>query len=175
MDVEGSERTSQAPDHAAPGSLVDRGRRLFEFLAEAQLMKAGRSRTTDTYDSVSWLGHLPDHAAVRSAHRTVDTGTEDPILLVDRVPPRPGPPVPDQLVPWLDGSAEDPGREPHLREKIANPSPSLKDGSDAWLSSASEIDVLDVYRAWLELWTRWADQELADRPARDLYKHLFAT
>ncbi len=138
-------------------------------------MKAGRPRTTDTYDSVSWLGHLPDHAAVRSTHRTVDAGVEDPILLVDRVPPRPGPPVPDQLVPWLDGSTEDPDGEPHLREEIADPNPPLEDGSEVWLLQVDQADVRDTYETWLALWTRWAEQELADRPVRELYKQLFAT
>jgi hypothetical protein len=68
-----------ADDMAVPGpraTVVDRAVRLFRFLARSQQLKSNPPRTTDSYDSVLWFDQLPDHQAIRSAHRAgeVDPG-----------------------------------------------------------------------------------------------------
>ena len=53
-------------------TLIDRGRRLFEFLAAAQRLRVAPIRTTESYErdgAVFWLGELPEHCDVTTSLR----------------------------------------------------------------------------------------------------------
>ena len=162
------------PGTAAPGSLADRGRRLFEFLAGAQQLKSKPPRTTAAYDDVLWMGDLPDHPAIRSAHRTPEPEDGQPLLVIERLPAPAAPDVPRSLQRWLTAPADDPGREPRLQQDIANPNAQAEDGSDARLYLADHPDISTAYQQWLAAWSSWAERELLDRPVRDLYAALFS-
>ena len=64
---------------------VDRAVRLFQFLARSQQLKSKPARTTDSYESVLWFGRLPEHPAVRSAHRDTVFEAGGSLLSVERV------------------------------------------------------------------------------------------
>ncbi|GGU67319.1 hypothetical protein GCM10010178_68920 [Lentzea flava] len=91
---------------AAPGpqgTAVDQAVRLFQFLARSQQLKSNPPRTTDSHEPVLWFGDLPEHAAIRSAHRENAPTIGDCMLTVDRIA-RQDPPEPaSELRPWLDG------------------------------------------------------------------------
>ena len=177
----GASRTTSAvggapPERAvAPGSPADRGRRLFEFLAAAQRLKATRVRTTSSYDQVLWMGDLPDHPAVSSAHRSavIDAGT--PLLVVRRLPAVPAPEVPEPLRPWLDGPADEPGTEPALLDAIPDPDADQHPEDQLLLHRSAVPEVTIAHTRWRAEWVAWSGQELQDRSVRDLYKSLFAT
>ncbi len=174
--------SGDSPTTGLAGPSVDlagRGRRLFEFLARAQMLKTSTPRTIDAYvrdGSVLWMGELPDHAAVTSAHRTAEPEAEQPLLTVDRMPaPVPAPLILPSLALWLDDQGEDENREPQLQESIPNPGMVSDDGSDAHLTIEDHPDVRDAFRLWQPQWAAWAEKERADRAVRDLYAGLFAT
>ncbi len=108
---------------------------LFTFLGGAQLLLAKPVRTIDQYEKVMWLGALPSHPAIDSAHRTAAPEAEAAILTVQRVP-RIDPPAPsEELSKWLDVGTGDSTREPKLREAIYLEQPraagsSAKDDAD---------------------------------------------
>ncbi|EWM17036.1 DNA helicase [Kutzneria sp. 744] len=146
------------------GTATDRAVRLFEFLARSQHLKSNPPRTTDRYESVLWFGKLPDHAAVRTAHRDEEPG--ETLLDVERVahhdPPEPAP----ELEPWLDGDWHDPDRPPALRESI---------GEDEQRTELDDLpEIRDTHEKWATDWSEWAEREHTDQPARDLYNDLFS-
>ncbi|GLY53039.1 hypothetical protein Lesp01_66950 [Lentzea sp. NBRC 102530] len=157
-----------AKDGAARDSqdtAVDRAVRLFQFLARSQQLKSNPPRTTESYDSVLWLGKLPEHSAVQSAHTENSPEPGAALLTVERVqhqePPEPG----AELRPWLDGNWDDPGAPPALRESVG-------DGEQrVVLTDVPEIR--DAHDEWQSLWTTWAEREAVDQPARDVYNELF--
>lgn len=160
--------------------LVDRAIRLFQFLMRAQEVRDESARTVDTYrrdGAVLWFGDLPHHPAVRSALDEGEPEPGAPFLTVDRVP-RLTPPAPDdRLAEWLDVACDDPDTEPRLRDSINRPTDEVGDdglpiGRAEHLDERQEIS--ESFRKWLRDWQAWADQELRDRPIRDLYGELFA-
>ena len=164
--------------------LIERAKNLFEFLARAQQLKTTPPRTTESYvrdGAVIWLANLPQHPAVTSSHRGGDPEEEAPLFTVDRVP-RVAHPEPDgQLRPWLSGPVDDPTAAPTLRESVpASRVPDLRDQAQA--GDADDLVRLEdlpgvqaAFEGWLQVWRAWADQELADRPVRELYGELFST
>ena len=111
-----------------------------------------------------WFGKLPDHAAVRAAHRDEEPG--ETLLDVERVahqdPPEPAP----ELEPWLDGDWHDPNRPPALRESI---------GEDEQRTELDDLpEIRHAHEKWATDWSEWAGREHTDQPARDLYNDLFS-
>ena len=162
----------------ADADLADRGRRLFEFLARAQMLKTTPPRTTDAYlreGSVLWMGSLPVHAGLSSAHRTAEPELEQPLLTIHRIPALTAPPVPPSLRPWLHGPAENADAEPLLRDRIPHPDAGSPDEADAEWALEDHPDVQELYELWQPKWAAWAEKERTDRPVRGLYTELFST
>lgn len=172
--------------------LVERAVRLFEFLGRAQQLKTKPPRTLDAYQrdgSVLWLGDLPHHEAITTSARGGDPEPDDLLLTIDRVA-RLGPPdAPDLLTGWLDGPQDDPDEPPQLRDSINvgdDRQPVVigddeEEGPESNPSTSVQVlveerpDVVESYTGWLARWQVWADQELRDRPTRELYGDLFST
>jgi len=161
------------------GLLLDRARRLFEFLARAQQLRTDPPRTIDAYrreGQVLWFADLPEHPAVAPAQRGGDPEPLDDVLRVDRVP-RLDPPEPGaDLHPWLDGPIHDPERVPALRE---HRSVQDADGGTETLALVDQPEVQPevaaAFPAWLARWRAWAQDDREARPARALYEQLFST
>src|SRR4051812_36749908 len=67
METGAASTASGGPQINPVFDLADRGRRLFEFLPHAQMLKTSPPRTTEAYlrdGSVLWMSDLPEHAAV---------------------------------------------------------------------------------------------------------------
>ncbi|MFI0467727.1 AAA domain-containing protein [Saccharopolyspora sp. 5N102] len=151
---------------------IDRASRLFQFLARAQQLKSCPVLTVEAQaeaEHLIWLDSLPDHPAVRSAHRSKSPAADEPFLTVDRIAkidaPAPGP----ELDRWLDGPPEDPDRLPGLLDEIpAEPS------SCGQINLADRPETRDQYREWSRVWQAWAESERRDRPVRELYARVFA-
>src|SRR5690242_19214911 len=99
--------TNTEPGVATADHLLDRARRLFEFLRQAQQLKSPQVASVEAYrrtGEVIWFGHLPLHPAVRGAFSSVEATDEDPLLLpVDRVGRREPPTAQPVLEAWLIG------------------------------------------------------------------------
>ncbi|UOZ04800.1 AAA domain-containing protein [Amycolatopsis sp. WQ 127309] len=166
-------------------SLVDRARRLFEFLRGAQQLKASPVRSVDVYQregDVVWVADVPVHPAVRTFRRDA-AGVDTPMLSVERVlvvePPEPE----AELGRWLTEPLDDPEQPPSLRTRIVEVKPEAEDDRDADRDSVEEPAYLELeafpevrkrFSAWLPGWHRWAGQERVDRPARNLYARLYS-
>lgn len=166
--------TDAAAPAPADGSLADRGRRLFEFLARAQLMRNSPARSTASYDQVLWMRDLPSHPQLQAVHHQLAPEPGTPLLTIDRIPALAVPEVPAVLRAWLEGPTDVPDSEPVLRESIPNPKPQAEDGSDAHLRLNDQAQVVRAYTGWLQSWRAWAQQEQVDRPIRELYQVLFS-
>jgi very-short-patch-repair endonuclease len=152
--------------------LVDRGRRLFQFLAAAQRLRVEPVRTTETYErdgAVFWLGEIPEHPGITATREQAPT-PDAPVVIVGRVPSQDPPPPGEVLEPWLDQPSADPERPPELRVTRTVAAPG--ETSTALLEDHPEA--AEAYRRWRSTWDAWADRERADRPVRALYKELFA-
>ncbi|MGO4598509.1 AAA domain-containing protein [Terrabacter sp. 2RAF25] len=131
-------------------------------------------RVTKDYKTVLWMADLPEHPALSAAHRLSEPEEGQPLLVIDRIPAPDAPAVPEELVPWMQGPAGNPEAEPLLRESIPNAGAKEDDGSDARLQLADDPNLVETHDQWRARWRAWAEQELADRPARELYTALFA-
>ncbi len=136
------------------------------------------ARSTRTAATEPYSGSAICRTTPRSAARwTGRAGPGAPFLTVDRVP-RLTPPAPDdRLAQWLDVACDDPDTEPRLRDSINRPTDEVGDdglpiGRAEHLDERQEIS--ESFRKWLRDWQAWADEELRDRPIRDLYGELFA-
>ncbi len=162
-------------------TLLAKAVNLFEFLSRCQQVKAAPARTTDVYKrdgSVSWFHSLPTHTAIRSAHTGGELTPDAPLLIVDRVPHLSAPEPSDSLRAFLSGALDQPDAEPGLRDEIPRHAlPSSVSGID---TNVEQVTVDDLpwlwseYDDWIEEWRSWAERELIDRPARDLYTSLFS-
>lgn len=169
--------------------LVERARNLFEFLRRVQELKTTSPCMLDTYQrdgAVLWLADTPEHHAVTAAHRGGDPAPDDPLLTVDRLA-RPNPPTPEgELARWLTEPPDDPERPPELCEAISVTDAESENSTaeDQYLVEDESVsgtctleenpDIRERYRIWLAEWQVWAEQELRDRPVRELYGELFA-
>jgi very-short-patch-repair endonuclease len=158
---------------------LDRARNLFEFLREAQRLRAKPVRSVQDYQRVIWLADLPDHDAVVSAHRLTERLSDELIFWVDRVP-REEPPAPsDALAPWLSGSIHDPDQPPELRaevpaEKVPHLKPRPSDyGPEPVVRQEEHPAVAREFQVWLDRWTVWAEVERERRVIREIYGSLF--
>jgi very-short-patch-repair endonuclease len=152
---------------------------LFTFLGSAQQLLAKPARTTDQYEKVMWLGSLPSHPAIDSAHRTAALDADSPILAVQRVPRIDPPAPPAELQKWLLGDVDDPSGEPSLREAIYVEQPRPEGSSDEDDVSVHRLGLADApgiaesFDGWVADWRLWAEREKYDSAVRDIYKELF--
>lgn len=169
-----------------PG-LVRKAVNLFTFLGRAQQLLVKPVRTVDKFEKAVWLGDLPEHPAVRSAHRAANPDADSPLLAMDRVPKLDPPPVPDHLTVWVQGPTDDVDREPSLREAIYMEDPvTVALGGEGGTPEEDQVterrrlelsevpDVGDAFGDWLTDWRLWADRERRDAAVRNIYKELFA-
>ncbi len=166
-------------EEAADKQLLKKAIDLFTFLGSAQQLLAKPMRTIDQYEKVLWLGGLPSHPAIDSAHRTAAPDADSPILTIQRVPRLDPPPPPEALRKWLEQGIDDPAHEPSLREAIYVEEPRAEGSSDEddadvhRLELADAPDVVDLFNSWVAGWRLWAEREQRDRAVRDIYKELF--
>lgn len=144
--------------------LVDRGARLFEYLAQVQ--NIGMSRTPDVADlgSVIWLADLPIHRAVRFEE---EAAVGDRFLVVGKVRVEPAVPLTDPEVrAWLvSGRIDDPDVEPALRE--------TRPGTEGEVALADHPEIVTRFKVWLARWRPWAAQARRDLVAQRLYRNLY--
>ena len=164
---------------SATDSVVERATRLFTFLGEVQRIKSDPPRSVDGYESVLWLGDLPDHPAVQVAGRTGVPDRDDPLLSIDRLPNREAPAPDEPLARWLTGAVDIPDAPPTLRETITRTERVEGPDSEVELQTRELklVDHPEVRRAfddWLPHWRVWADLERRDRPVREYYRRLFS-
>ncbi len=166
-----------------PDPLVDRARRLFSFLGQAQQLKSPSVNDLETYrrdGAVHWLHDVPAHASVQLAAGRGTPELSDPVVTVDRIA-RVDPPMPEaELASWLDGPIDDPHKEPTLLKERYLPPPSDEpdiDGDEQLrrISSDDLPAVDDAFRRFQQEWRAWAAQDLRDEPARTFYGSLFST
>ena len=164
---------------------LDRAVGLFEFLGRAQQLKTKPARTTDAYlrdgQSVMWFSDIPEHNAITSGHRGGDPEPEAPLLTVDRVP-RIAPPIPpERLKSWLTEPLDDPISPPTVRDRIPAQlaleliSPDENGDLPAFALVHDQPEVTGLFNDWIVRWNEWAEQDLDDQPARELYGDLFST
>lgn len=161
--------------------LVRRAINLFTFLSRAQQLLVKPIRTVSGFEQTIWFGDLPEHEAIWSAHRVAELESDRPLLTIDRVAKLDPPAVPEPIAEWVDGSVDDPHREPALREAIyrVEPVSVASDGDEPdvqrrRIELAEHPEITEVFADWLIDWRLWADREQRDAKVRDLYKELFA-
>jgi integrase len=146
---------------------------LVAYLRELVLSTRGPVRDCAHYETQVWLADLPEGVDRPSA-------TPDGVLLtLDHVPPLAPPALPESLKGWVEPNASsDPtGPDPPLAEEgpgeiivtDENGRTGLVQGT---VQRQEAADVLRAYTTWLVLWRRWADEERAARPRRNLYEQL---
>ncbi|OBB19763.1 ATP-binding protein IstB [Mycolicibacterium setense] len=162
--------------------MVRRAVNLFTFLGRAQQLLVKPVRAVDKFEDAMWFADLPDHEAIRSAHRFAELEPDAPLLTVDRVAKLDPPPLPRELTVWLDGRIDDADKEPTLREAIfrVEPVPAEERDDDEpemarrRIELAEHPEIAEAFEGWLTDWRLWADRERRDAAVRDIYKELFA-
>lgn len=161
--------------------LVRRAVNLFTFLSRAQQSLVKPIRTVSGFEQTIWFGDLPEHGAIWSGHRVAELEPERPLLTIDRVAKLDPPVVPEPLAAWVDGSIDDPHKEPTLREAIYRMEPiPVGDDDDEpdqqrrRIELAEQPEITESFEDWLIDWRLWAEQEQRDAAVRELYKELFA-
>lgn len=146
---------------------------LARYLRELVLTARRPVRDCERYDTQVWLADLPEGVQRPAA-------TADGVLLtLDHVPHAAPPALPGVLKGWIDHEASlDPaGPDPPLAEQgpgevwgtDEDGSPALAPGT---VPRQQAADVLRAYTTWLPGWRRWAQEERAARPRRELYERL---
>ncbi|WP_308160156.1 AAA domain-containing protein [Mycolicibacterium goodii] len=158
--------------------LVRQAVNLFTFLGQSQQLLARPARTVDKFEQAMWFGDLPDHPAVRSAHRIAELEPDAPLLELDRVAKLDPPALPDDLTEWVDGKLDDASKEPSIREAIYRDEPIPDDDEGGVARRKIELaecpEISETFDGWLTDWRLWAERERRDAVVRDLYKDLFA-
>lgn len=155
--------------------IVDKARRLMQFLAASQRLRQAPVRTFDSYErdgAVLWLGRVPDHPAATTGLSELTLQEPDtPFLTVRHVDPIPAPQPPADLEPWLDGPipAAPTDRPPALRTSRTVATESGHE--ERQLADADGVQ--SAYKDWIGAWTEWAQQEQHNAPVRQLYRSLF--
>jgi transcriptional regulator with XRE-family HTH domain len=158
-------------------SVVDRARRLFQFLAQVQRLKIPRVTDIDTYRSegvVLWFSAVPEHDNVSLEFRDTQGGSSDAVLTVERVIAEQPPDISVGLKKWIDGSTLDPTRPPTLRMRIPNDEPAAAGGVGVTLLEDNPAIQL-AFDTWRDRWHGWAERIQHDQPVIDLYQALFAS
>jgi hypothetical protein len=146
---------------------------LVAYLRELVLTARRPIRDCAQYETQVWLADLPEGVELPSA-------TPDGVLLaLDHIPHTAPPALPEVLRGWVDHEASlDPaGSDPPLAEQgpgqiwatDEDGNPALVPGT---VHRQQAADVLRAYTTWLPRWRRWAQEERAARPRRELYERL---
>jgi very-short-patch-repair endonuclease len=162
--------------------LVRRAVNLFTFLGRTQQLLVKPVLTVDKFEDAMWFADLPDHEAVRSAHRVAELTPDAPLLTVDRVAKLDPPALPRELIVWVEGGIDDAQKEPTLREAIfrEEPIPAEERDDDEHEVANHRIEIAEhpeisaAFESWLTDWRLWAEKERRDAVVRDIYKKLFA-
>lgn len=167
------------PSSMAGEGFVDRAIRLFEFLAQAQLVRSAPIRHVDAYSkrdgSVIWFHAVPSHPAVQSALAGAPVAGE-PLLVIDRLPRMDPPKLPDRIVPWLDAPTDEPDQRPQLRESVTVSSQERDSEPPVPVTIERLTEHPEVragFERWIDDWEVWAADERAASPIRMLYSELF--
>lgn len=130
-------------------------------------------RNCDRYAAKVWLADLPDGVGPAGPR---DDGV---VLLLDHVPRRLHPPLPEVLNGWVNSKAAE--KPDTTAPELAEKGPALvevqqEDGSTrlttAIVSRNECLDVLRTYQEWIVRWRQWATAELAAEPRRRLYTDI---
>lgn len=153
-------------------AIVDKAKRLFQFLAESQRLRSSPVKTTDSYSGaeqlIRWIDRVPEHPAVELAFRDGASEPEDGFVVsCDRVPARTPPELPAVLEGWVRGNLEDCEAEVSLLSTISRP------GADRPEDRESVPGVDEAFGQWHSRWRSWAEVECRDRPVRVFYEDLF--
>ena len=150
-------------------AVVGATRGLIGYLRDLVLATTTQVRDVANYESVVWLGELPDGLSP-------PTGDSDIVLDLAYEPPPLQPEVPSILNGQLQPSdIGDPLSPPRL---VDDQSPQLRPAGDETKSAEVEsyredrLAILLAFRSWLPAWQTWAARELASRPRRALYAEL---
>jgi very-short-patch-repair endonuclease len=181
IDMRGHEQTTGEGQARPPDPLLDRAVRLFEFLQRVQQITETPVRHVDTYrkgdGAVVWFHTVPDHSAAWVATAGDDLDPDEPLLIVDRVPPSQPPLPPPDLAAWVAGPLDQPERQPELRESATIPDENGREPDTAahvrTLRLEDEPAVRAAFGRWLDEWRIWASHERDVRPVRELYAELF--
>ncbi|MFJ6569839.1 AAA domain-containing protein [Streptomyces sp. NPDC091292] len=161
--------------HASDPDVIAQTAGLVNFLRDVVHSSHQRQRDDRGRDRL-WLGRLPE--PVRRP-----TPRDDGVLLtLDHVPQSAPPDLPASLDGWVEPTRcldpdggdppladEGPGRE---LVRVADGREPLEE--DGTLRREEAGDVLRAYGTWLDRWRRWAEQERAERPLRELYDRVYA-
>lgn len=163
--------------HNDAGDIVDRGQRLFRFLAQAQRLKNRPVLDARNYQAAHWAYRFPDHPAVRGAFQDQKPESDEPVLVVDRLPAPDEPPAPPEVVaPWLSGSFDNPHKPPALMDRTADADADESEDNNLFAQEPADDDPLaEAFDEWMARWNAWSAQVVFDEPARQLYKDLFST
>ena len=142
---------------------------LVNYVRELVQSRRRPVRDSGRYPLRIWLASLPE-----SAERP-DVDHSGTLLTLDYRPSRAYPRAPRELDGWLDhGRLDRPEQgDPELAEEgpIRTGDVSAHRGT-ATIPRAQAESVLRAYEAWLPTWRRWANDERAAKPHRDLYRKL---
>ncbi|WP_182357236.1 AAA domain-containing protein [Tomitella gaofuii] len=158
---------------------------LFDYLRRVQELKTQSVRSVDSYSgdgqTVLWFDKLPDHPAVVRSGVDVEhnDAAEQPFLTIERVPQSEAPAPPETVSRWLETACDDPDSAPRLRTRIParlahGEQPETADNTVETASLEDFPEVAEEFDAWLQTWHSWAEGERHDRPARELFKDVFA-
>lgn len=178
--VNRSRERGAVADQNEPGEacLLRKAVNFFTFLMRTQQLLDRPIRTVKGFEKVIWFDNLPEHPAVRSAHRVADLGPDVPLLEVERLGKQGSPVLPDELKPWVNGPSNDAGQEPSLHEAIdvdgvsASAEGQASGGEEQptrRMELAEVPQVAAAFDRWLADWRMWATGERV----RNLYKDLF--
>lgn len=163
--------------------LSDRAARLFQFLAQAQVMRARPVRDVDDYKrsaaggQVHWVVKAPEHSAVRSAYRDVEP-TDGFLLSVDRLIRQAPPEVPPEIVPWLKGDPDKATVVPALLERRRRGKRfdfSTQQDVEEFDQLSDHPEIVAAFERWMSRWRPWSEREKLDAPVRDYYAALYET
>ncbi len=146
---------------------------LTRYLRELVLTGRRPVRDCERYEARVWLADLPEGVQRPAA-------TADGVLLtLDHVPRVAPPALPEVLAGWVgvDALLDPTGPDPPLAEEgpgeirvtDEHGSPALVRGT---VQRQEAAGVSRAYAAWLPRWRRWAEQERAAQPRRELYDTL---
>lgn len=160
--------------------LLNEAKNLFEYLAQVQRVRETPVRNTKQYESVFWLANFPEHAAIRSAHRSASPSPDDPLFAIDRVIRADSPEPDPELLPWLGGDLSDSDAEVALREWVSAADATTcvprmtSDGPSENIQLEDEPEIRAQAEAFIAEWEIWASADRRDRPVRSLYTEMFA-
>ncbi len=144
--------------------LADKAERLFTYLSKVAALQHKPVREVDYYrrdGSLHWLADLPAHEAVRINHG--DAADEDLIFSVERLPSSAMPPLPGDLHGWVDGATGQTQKPPVLRQQhFSRDTPRTQ-------------ELADAFHEWIAKWETWRDDELQNKPVREIYTELYSS